>query len=458
MRGMCRSIPVSGLAAFSLLWAAPSTGQLLTVERAVELALQRSTQVINAEAGVWDARGGVQGAYAGVLPRVSTSIERSGFWQESRTGSQVFGGQVFPIDRSDYEQFSTTPQISGTWSVLDLSSWVGLSSARNGLKAAKLQKNATRNDIALEARRQFYEVVKAAQLARVSAEASRLSRDDERRVGALFEVGSVSKSDVLKAQVRTAQSELDSLTSYHAVTFQRIALANLLGMPESQLGEVDTVLTAEPREFDEAALMAEAEKSRPDLLAAESDFRAAKSGLTSAHFRRLPYVTVSGSTTYRPRSNFKLTTLDTSGVPLAIPGEALGNRESDLEYSAAIALNWDVFDWFSTDSRIASARGRMIRARETRDALRRNLSSEVERALLLYREAVERDRVATRAVDSATESVKLTQQKYNVGSATILELIDAQVQLQRAKSDRVTALAAIRVAEAQIDRVRGHAQ
>ena len=56
------------------------------------------------------------------------------------------------------------------------------------------------------------------------------------------------------------------------------------------------------------------------------------------------------------------------------------------------------------------------------------------------------------------ENLNLVQQKYNVGSATVLELIDAQVQLQRAQSDGVSALAAIRVAEAQLDRVRGRAE
>jgi len=58
-------------------------------------------------------------------------------------------------------------------------------------------------------------------------------------------------------------------------------------------------------------------------------------------------------------------------------------------------------------------------------------------------------------VESASENLNLIQQKYNVGSATILDLIDAQVQLQRAASELVSALADIRVAEALVDRVRG---
>ena len=75
--------------------------------------------------------------------------------------------------------------------------------------------------------------------------------------------------------------------------------------------------------------------------------------------------------------------------------------------------------------------------------------------LLTYREVMEGYNVAQRAIDSATENLKLTQQKYNVGSATILELIDAQVQLQRAQSDVVSALAGMRVAEATVEKVRG---
>jgi outer membrane protein TolC len=82
----------------------------------------------------------------------------------------------------------------------------------------------------------------------------------------------------------------------------------------------------------------------------------------------------------------------------------------------------------------------------------------VHQALLAYREAIARDQVARRALESATENLKLTQEKYNVGSATILDLIDAQVQLQRAQSDGVSALAAIHVAEAQLDRARGQGQ
>jgi outer membrane protein TolC len=79
----------------------------------------------------------------------------------------------------------------------------------------------------------------------------------------------------------------------------------------------------------------------------------------------------------------------------------------------------------------------------------------VHQAVLNYTDATEALNVAVRSVESATENVKLTQEKYNVGSATILDLIDSQVQLQRAQNQEVTARAGVRVAEAQIRNATG---
>jgi len=451
------------LPAIGLLWTGAAEAAPLTAEEAVRIALRNNTQVINAEAGVLDARGGLYGAWSGVLPRVSADVSRSGSWLRNNVGNQAFSGEVF-LPRTTFEQesYRTDPSISATWSVLNLSSLSSLSAARKGLRAARLQRESTRQDVILSTLRQFYEVVKANHLARVANSALRLAQDDEKRVRAMFEVGSVSKSDLLKAQVRSAQSELDSLTASQGVVLQRIALANLLGVAEEAVSEVDTSLTAQVQTYDEATLYAEAEQNRPDLRASELEVSAARAGLRAARFARLPYITVSGSASFNllASSQGVQPELDPN-TRMEVPGTRVAYRtrsETDRILGARIAVSWDVFDGLATDSRNASARARLIRAQETRDALRRILQSEVSQALIVYREAVARDGVARRALDSANENLKLTQEKYNVGSATILELIDAQVQLQRVESDYVTALAAIRVAEAQIDRVRGRGE
>jgi outer membrane protein TolC len=410
--------------------------------------------MVNARANVLDARSGLYGAYSGVLPRASASLTRSGSWLDNRSGSEVFGGLVTPAVTLDEEDYTTTPGVSATWSVFNLSALSGLRSARSGMKAATLQQSATRNDVALNTRTQFYTVVRAIHLARVNSEALQLARSDERRVRALFEVGSVSRSDVLTAQVQTAQSELDSLTAVNQISIQRINLAELIGVDEPSLGDIDTVLATAPRSYDEGQILEEAGRNRPDVLAAEAAYRSAQSGVTSARFLRFPYLTLSGSTAFNPSSTAKTSGSDSTGATVT----QVSRTEIDRSTRAAVAVNWDFFDGLSTDSRVAAARAQLLRAQETRNALRRNLSAEVRRTLLAYREAVEGVNVAQRAVDAASERLKLTQQKYNVGSSTILDLVDAQVQLQRAENQLVDARAAVRVAEAAVDRVRGTPQ
>ena len=444
---------MAGLAAVGVLAASAARSDVLTADRAVQLALQKNSSVIGANAAVLDARSGLYGAYSRMLPSVSASLTRGGSRSTGTEGNRLFGTILTPTSRTDDESYSTTPSLNGSWSVLDLSALQSVQSARTGMRASQLRRSGTRQEVAFSTRRQFYEVVRAVRLADVAASALRLARDDERRVRALFEVGSVSRSDLLKARVRGAQSQLDSLNASQAVTNQRIALAQILGLAEGEMGEVDTALTAVPVTVDEAAVRLEAAAARPDLKAADAERHAARAGLRAANLARLPAVSVNGSLSLNTKSTFSQKIFGTSGTT-----RASARSNTDRQWQASIALDLPLFTGLATESQIASAQARVQRADDARDALWRNLDAEVHQAVLQHGQAVAQAEVARQAVESAQENLKLTQQKYNVGSSTILDLIDAQVQLQRAQSDAVSALAGIRVAEAQIDRVRGRSE
>ena len=444
--------PVALLTLVALAVPAVASAAPLTADEAVRIALQKNGSVIRSEATVLSARSGLWSAYSRVLPSVSADGTRSGQFTREGSGTQAFGSRTFPSSAFDQEAYRGSYGLSGTWNVFSPSAIAGLSSARAAMKGANFGRAASHADVRLETKRRFYDVVKAMHLAQVANRSLRLARDDERRVRALFEVGSVSKSDLLKAQVRTAQSQLDSLLSDHAVVNQRVALAQQLGVPERELAEVDSSLSAAHEEVDASSVLSEARRARPDLRAAESDLRAAELGLRSAHWARLPFVSASGSYTPQSVSSSKFFTNAIRDTATTTASEV------KKIWGAQLTVTLNLFDAFATDASVAAARSRLLDARETRDALVRNLEGEVHQTLLGYQEAVEREALGRRTVESATENLNLVQQKYNVGSATILDLIDSQVQLQRAQSDLVSALADIRVAEAAVDRVRGKAE
>ena len=438
---------------------AGGTGRGMTADEAVKIALQKSGDIVRSNANVLTARSGLWGAYSGVLPSVTLEGSRGGESTRDSRGFQAFGSAPIPNFSRDFTGYNGSWGLTGRWAILDPAGIVGLSSARAGMKAAELGNKSSRADVTLATKRQFYTTVKSMWLAVVQARALKLARDDERRVRALFEVGSVSKSDLLKAQVATASAELDSTLADHDVITQRLLLASQLGIPQEQLGDVDSTLSNVHETLDATGVLEEARKNRPDILAAEAGMKSAELALRSAHWARLPSVILQGA--YTPNSvtssNF------TRGVFDVTNGAFLGEAHTDLssktkdDVRGSIALTMPIFDGFATDSRVAAARGQLLNAKETHDALLRNLEAEVHQVLLSYQEATERESLARRAMESAYENMNLVQQKYNVGSATILDLIDAQVQLQRSASELVSALADIKVAEAAVDRVRGKA-
>lgn len=448
MNGRGRTIACFALAALTGLPGAAGAQAPLTADRAVQLALAHNSQVINANADVLSAQSAAYGAWSAVLPSVSASLTRSGSQIRDQRGMTVVGGQfTVPTTTPEYDSYATTPEVSGAWSVLNLSSLANVASARAGLQSTRWERQATRSSVALQARQHFYEVVRAVKLVEVNDRALQLAQDNERRVRVLFEVGSVSRSDLLKAQVQTAQSQLDSLGARHSLLVQRNALAGFIGVEESRLGDVDTLLTVAPVEYDEAAVLREAEENRPDLKAARTAVQAARTGMWAARLQWLPYVTVSGSAVFDPFSDTK--TFDEDGIPTS------AHSEYDRRLSGSVALRWDFLDGLSKSASNAAARARLARAEDAHEVLRRNLAGEVHQATLTYQQALASERLANTAMASAAENMKLIQQKYNVGSSTILDLIDAQVQLQRAESQLVSALAVIRVAEARLDQVRG---
>src|SRR5262245_51485680 len=155
--GLMRSFAV--LAALGLA-AAPGGAAPLTADEAVKVALNKSGLVIGARAGVLSAKGSVYSAYSGVLPNVSASLSRSESRSTNETGSLSFAGSPVPIAPNDSRSNSTAPTLSVSWGLLQPAAWRNVSAAKQNSKSAKYQLDATRNDVALNVRRQFYEVVK----------------------------------------------------------------------------------------------------------------------------------------------------------------------------------------------------------------------------------------------------------------------------------------------------------
>ena len=80
---------------------------------------------------------------------------------------------------------------------------------------------------------------------------------------------------------------------------------------------------------------------------------------------------------------------------------------------------------------------------------------DVQQAYLTMIAAEQQIGAAQKAVDSSQENFRLSQGRFDAGVGTIIELTDAQVALTQAQSNEVQALAAFRIAIAQLERAVG---
>src|SRR5438477_2516483 len=158
--------PVALMILFGLALSAPGRAAVLTADQAVKLALQKNTSVIGAEASVLSARSGLWSAYSEMVPNVSGTYDLRNTKLNPKGDLQTFqlGAQLLTFRTRSSEETDRSPSLIGSWSILSLSNWSNFSSARNAMTGARLNRQATRNDIALQARQLFYGVVRSIRL------------------------------------------------------------------------------------------------------------------------------------------------------------------------------------------------------------------------------------------------------------------------------------------------------
>lgn len=83
------------------------------------------------------------------------------------------------------------------------------------------------------------------------------------------------------------------------------------------------------------------------------------------------------------------------------------------------------------------------------------MALEVKQAFLALAQARQNLDVTNQEAQSAEEDLNIVQEKYNLGAATILDLLNSQVSYRQAKSDQVQSLFDYNLATARLKKSMG---
>jgi outer membrane protein TolC len=301
----------------------------------------------------------------------------------------------------------------------------GRQAGRANTAAAKQDSEAVCNALGFEVSRVFHTVLKTRQFIR-AAEAAVNSFEANLVVARRrLDGGTLLKSDVLDIEVRLAQAREGLVRASNASTLAERVLRQLLGIEQGEFTVAETAPVVSAPNSGDFAHRPELAAARERANAAEAQVRGMKSG-------------------YRPRvSAFGSLGYDHGWV---MGGDG-GN------YTAGVLAQWDLWDGFSTRSKVGEASANLESARDEERKLRLAFDLEVEQARLDLKAAVERLAVSSKTVEQAAESASLTRNRFEQGLALPTQLIDAETALVTARvrraeteSDERIAVAALRKA------------
>ena len=421
--------------------------KVLSLDKAISVALEQNISVRQAYNNSNSAQSGVLAAYGSYLPSASVN----GGWTRQQTdrpaSTQLIGGQPIQVPAT----FSTTSNYS-TGLSLGYTVFNGFAREANFNQAVSnatsvdQQAIRTTQQIVFQVQAAYLTVLRNRQLVSVSEENIKRDQRQLERITESNRVGALSIGDVYRQQSQVAQDEVGLISAQNTYDKSIADLVALIGGDVSENYEIsDPTIPSELSESDFRATNAQVKSfdkmrqramaARPDYVGAKENYNAAQSGVTSASSAYFPSVSASAG-------------YNLSNTEIAKLSESRG-------MSWGLSIRWTLFDGFQTNRSIQSAIAQRRNAELSLMQTERNISVDVKKSLLDLDAARKQYEASLKGLQSATQDRRVAEEKYNLGSGTLVDLFTANAGLVNAQANKVNATYNYITASRNLDYVIG---
>ena len=287
------------------------------------------------------------------------------------------------------------------------------------LLAANLAQNRTLQDVIFLVEQAYYQLIGIEALVRVNEQILKNIETALEAVRRRRESGLATVADVYRAETQVAQAQLALTRSRGEFDKARGQLATAVGLSVNTSVQVQT-LAAPPAIKPVMTAIGEfldrVKTSRPDLVAAEAQVRAARATASAIAKAGLPSIEITGSSTlndYHP------------------------DRPSTRAHTWIINLRIPIFSGFKDTYSVRQAEAQAAQAEAARDVLFRQMQLEVWQAYYDLRTLTTAIATTEAQVKSAEQTAQATLARYQAGFGSILDLITAQQDEANARTQRV---------------------
>jgi len=349
---------------------------------------------------------------------------------QSRAGVLPDIGLGGDVSRDRYDERDPLPTVSNpayaTNQVYSLSliqplfrwdRWVALGQADELVAQAQAEYTAAEQELAVRVAERYFAVLGAEDALRLArAEKDSIGRQLE-QAQQRFEVGLSAITDMQEAQARYDAALATEIRAEDLLESTREQLREITGQPTDAIDPVrdDEFALIAPEPPDQQTWVDTALKQNPGLAAARASAEAARQQIQIARAGHYPTVDATASYSYLDNN--------LSGI------RVLERNDS----SVGVQLNVPLYQGGFVNSKTREARARFDEARERLDASQRALERETRDAHRGVISGISEVRAATQARTSSITALEAAQTGYEVGTRTIVDVLDAQRALSLAE-------------------------
>ena len=411
------------------------------ISECIKIALDRKGTLVSASLDVESANQGVLGSYSGVLPSLSlsTSGGKTKYPVQESIIPDLVNLEIDTITSGESSYMSAGLSINQT--IYNGGRSVNaIKQARISLDIAKLRQRNTKIEVIQNVTRSYYGLLQAQQLLEVAEKNLILSEKQVDLVQKQFDLGAVRKTDLLKGKVSMGQAKVELLNRKTALENSRRQLFNDMGMIDFGQSIVakysDWIPGSVPTSAEALTFLKE---KNPNILMQLSAIEIGKIQLKIAKGMRSPSAFAS--------------------VDYSANGDNSDELKESFKDDWRLGMNMSVnFPLYSGNSlSTAQQKAELEKQKSENDYLTylNDLRVQVElirKSIMNYSEIIPINRDV---VSSAEEDLKLVQERYSIGSATILEVLDAQVSLIRSNSTLINTIHDARIQEMSLKALLG---
>jgi len=319
----------------------------------------------------------------------------------------------------------------------------GVKAQQLTLDAAVLELAAVVNDALFDVRTKFYTVIVNREKIKVQEQNVELLQRQLQDVRNRFDAGTVSNFEVLRAEVALANAQPALITARNDFRLAIEELRQALGFVTATTANVTKVpeflgsLEYQPASFDLTSALATAREKRPDLQRLRKLEAAAEQGVIVNRANYLPSVALFGSYAW-------------TEAPITVP-----NSSQLHGWTVGVQSQWNIFDGRATEGRIAQARSAVEQAKLSEAQVQLAVDVDVRRAISTFQQANELAEASKKVVEQAEESLRLANARFAAGTATQLDVLQAQTDLTTARLNQLQAYYSYNIAVATVRKAMG---